>query len=195
MSFKAKSRTRFVTATTLLLVAAAGLGACGFKPLYGQNNLQDGASAQAQTQLATVTIEHISDRVGQMMRTELKRRLAPRGQKADNYRLHVTISESLSALAVEQNAFATRANLALTANYRLVRVSDGFELTAATPRQVASYNILTSDYATLSAQEDARERAVKALADTIHTRLAIYFEGPGKVVAKPQTPTNPYSIR
>jgi hypothetical protein len=58
---------------------------------------------------------------------------------------------------------------------------------------VASYNILTSDYATLAAQTDARKRATDALAEDISRRLAIYFAGPGANAASPTaaSPTYP----
>ena len=42
-------------------------------------------------------------------------------------------------------------------------------------RSVNSYNILTSDFATLSAREDARKRAVRVLALDIKERLSVWL--------------------
>ena len=155
-----------------LAFAGLGLSACGYTPLYGNT----GPSAQVVGQLASINVSPIPDRVGQMMRTELKRGLSiNRPQGPAQYQLTVTLSESISQLAIEESAFATRANLHLTSTYSLVRSSDGFEVTTGSPSTVASYNILSSDFATQTAQADARERAVIGLAQIIKQRLAVYF--------------------
>ena len=129
--------------------------------------------------LSRILVERIAERSGQMMRTALKRRLAPQGQSATDFKLEIQLTESIQTLALQQNAFETRANLKITASYTLRSASDGQVLTTGKPSAVASYNILTSDFATLAAQGDARENAINNLADLIKTRLAIYFNGPG----------------
>ena len=164
-----KFRLSFVAA---LVFTGLGLSACGFTPLYGRT----GSSAQVVGQLATIDVRPIPDRVGQMMRTELKRRLSiNRPQGPAQYKLTVTLSEGIAQLAVEQSAFATRANLHLSSSFNLVRTSDGLEVTKGSPSTVASYNILSSDFATQTARADARERAVIGLAQIINQRLSVYF--------------------
>ena len=164
-----KSRT---LASIALVFAGACLSACGYTPLYGRSS----GGAQVVAELSQIDVRPIVDRVGQMMRTELKRGLSPQGLRgAPQYQLTVTLSESRSELAVEQSAFATRANLTLTSAYRLVRNADSFEILSGTANSVASYNILSSDFATQSAQSNARERAVVNLAQTIRQRLAVHF--------------------
>lgn len=170
------------------LIAASGLAlwlaACGYQPLYGQN-----AGGEAtQRHLASIHVKTIADRDGQRMRTALKQRLAPRARNLTKvYELNVTLNESVSELAVERNAFATRANLSLTANYSLTN-QQREELLNAKVNTVASYNILTSDFATLAAKDDARKRAIEDLADTLRTRLAAYFKA---AIVRPQTETPP----
>jgi LPS-assembly lipoprotein len=39
-----------------------------------------------------------------------------------------------------------------------------------------SYDLLRNKFATLAAEDDARTRALRELAEEIRTRLAIYFE-------------------
>jgi len=166
----------------VVLVSVAGLNACGYTPLYGRS----GPSAQMVRQLASVQIEPIPNRVGQMMRTELRRGLSPKGPMgAHAYRLYVILSESISTLAVEQNAFATRSNLNLQAKYRLVRTADGIEMTKGRANMVASYNILSSDFATQSARSNARKLAIVGLSQIVRTRLAVYLRGPGDRVKSP----------
>lgn len=178
-------RTKAFVGLTLLATSLT-LTACGYKPLYGQN----GATAQTTQHMASVNIKPISDRVGQLMRTALKRRLAPKAQNiAKVYELSVSLSESISTLAVEESSFATRANLNLSASFQLVRNADSAILVDGSLKTVSSYNILSSDFATISAKNDARERAVEDLAATLHTRLGIYFKGPGAVQAPLKTGT------
>ncbi len=166
-----------------LLCAALVLSACGYRPLFGQNNV----STQTLTNLASIRVTSIADRVGQMLHSALTHRLSPKAHQAQQrFTLHVTLNESLATLAVERDASATRTNLTLTAYYKLIRSGDGKPMTSGSVRTVSSYNILASDFATLTAQNDSRSRAVEDLAETLRLRLAIYFQGPGLVA--PQSP-------
>lgn len=171
-------RLRHLSAVALLCVAMT-LSGCGFKPLYGQNATSASTRPDTVSALSAIAVKNIPNRDGQMMRTALERRLNVKGDHSVKYHLVVNLKQSVQKLAVERNAFATRANLSLTATYNLVRISDGLQLTAGKPHTVASYNVLASDFATLSAQADARKRAIENLADDIRARLAIYFAGPG----------------
>jgi len=158
-----------------LVFAGVSLSACGYTPLYGRSS----GGAQVVAELSQIDVRPIVDRVGQMMRTELRRGLSPQGlHGTPQYQLTVTLSEGLSELAVEQSAFATRANLTLSSTYQLVRSADSFEILVGSASSVASYNILSSDFATQSAQSNARERAVVNLAQTIRQRLAVHFQSP-----------------
>lgn len=164
-----KSRISFVAA---LALTGLGLSACGYTPLYGRT----GNNAQVVGQLASIDVRPIPDRVGQMMRMQLKRGLSLKGRQGSaDYQLTVTLSERIAKLAVEQSAFATRANLSLTSTYSLVRTSDHGEVTTGSAATVSSYNILSSDFATQTARADARERAVISLAQIIRERLAVFF--------------------
>lgn len=165
------------------LGAAVLLGACGYRPLYGQA----AADPQVTQHLAAISVLPMEDRTGQMMRTAMQRRLHPRGQPQTLYTLKVELSEGLQRLAEQRSGFVTRANLRLSAHYILRRSSDSALLTDNTSVMVASYNILDSDFATLNAQEDARKRAIEGLAEDIRTRLAIYFQGPAQSQAPVQS--------
>jgi len=174
LSYKPLSRS--ACTLTGLIVAAVVLSSCGYRPLYGQYSL----APQTKQHLAAIKINQIPNRVGQQMRTALKRRLAPTAsQTKPVYGLSISLNETVSKLAVEESAFATRANFSLTATYHLTRLSDGMELTDGKIKSVSSYNVLDSDFATLTAENDARKDAVNDLAETIRTRMAAYFLGPG----------------
>ena len=45
-----------------------------------------------------------------------------------------------------------------------------------TARAIAPYNVVDSQFATLSAERDAQERAAREVGEDIRTRLGLYFE-------------------
>ena len=156
---------RIITLTTALALAG-----CGFQPIHGQNSAASGEA------LAGIDIELIADRTGQMLRNELLQQMQPRGGRtASRYDLAVTMGESLQNLAIRKDETATRANLILIARFSVTSRHDGKKVFAGRARSVNSYNILTSDFATLSAREDARRRGVQQLASGIKERLSVWL--------------------
>jgi LPS-assembly lipoprotein len=155
----------------IAVAALALLGACGFEPLYGER----GSDAPVGGLLEQVAVSPIADRTGQLLRIELTNRLTPTTPTESRYNLEVTLSESQASLAVRRDATATRANLTISANYSLRRNGNAQILTSGSIRSVNSYDILTSDFATLAAEADARKRATRDIADAIVDRLAIFL--------------------
>ena len=159
---------------SILLAAAlaAGLSGCGFRPLHGHGG------GGAQQDLATVRIAQIPDRIGQKLHNRLVDRLTPKGQPArPAYVLSVSLTESLHNLAIRKDESATRANLTLTANFSLVRSGGGSSFNGVA-MSTNSYNILQSNFATLSAENDARDRALRVLADEIRARVSAALVNP-----------------
>lgn len=155
-----------------LIVVCLWLSACGFEPLYGGN--QDGYSTDQL--LEFIQVAPIADRTGQLVRIELTNRLTPTSPAPKPlYTLLVTLSESKAGLAVQKDSSTTRANLSISAEFRLIEIGSGRSLTQGNVRSVNSYDILLSDFATLAAEADARERGAKDLADGIVDRLSIYL--------------------
>ena len=152
----------------LLAVAAAG---CGFRPLYAE---RDGAQAG----LAAIGVAPIEHRTGQRLRNLLLERLNPAGAPArPRYALGIRLAERKQNLAIRKDATATRANLVLTATYRLERRADGETLLRGAARSTNSYNIVDDPFATLAAERDARIRAVRELAEELKLRLALFLSG------------------
>jgi LPS-assembly lipoprotein len=147
------------------------LAACGYRPLYGERGPDNVSVAD---ELALVRIESIPDRIGQQMYNMLRERLNPYGKPADpKYVLSVTLLERREQLFLEKDETATRANLTLRANFVLRRVSDGEIVATGLSRAVSSYDILSSQFASVVSEEDARVRGARALSDDIRTRLAL----------------------
>ena len=158
---------------TIAFLAVLGLlGACGFRPLYGDRTAAGGAPSE----LASIKIAAIPDRIGQQMHNHLLTALNPRGQpRRPRYILHTRINESISSLAVRKSAFATRANLAVTAHYNLAPSAGGQSLFSAKSSITVSYNILDSEFATLMAEKDARARAIREISEDIRIRLSVFL--------------------
>lgn len=158
-------------ASTLTAVAAIVLAGCGFKPLYAE---RQGASVT--DELALVRIDLIPDRTGQLLHNELLDRVNARGRPTEpRFRLVVSLSEATENLAIRKDDTATRANLILSADFFLADFESSETLLAGTLRSVNSYDISSFEFATVSAEADARRRGARDLAEEITARLALFL--------------------
>ena len=159
-----------ISRVLIAATGAAALAGCGFQPLHSR-----GAGGSA-ARLAEIRIMPITDRIGQQLHNLLLDKLTPMGPPAAaRYVLRVTVGESLQSLAVRKDEVATRANLLMRAKFTLTRADDGSDVFSANAISVNSYNILRQKFASLSAENDARARAVREISDEIRTRIAIYL--------------------
>jgi LPS-assembly lipoprotein len=155
------------------LAAALPLAGCGFHPLYGERE----SSPRIDARLADVGIDVIANRPGQILRNELLDRMSPRGVAArPAYYLGVQLIETRQDFAIRQDETATRSNVVLSARFTLRRASDSQVVHDGIAVVRNSYDLLRNKFATLAAEDDARTRALRELAEEIRTRLAIYFE-------------------
>ena len=165
------SSHRSISWLLIVMMCSAMLTGCGFRPLH---SAKSGASA---ANLAEIRIEPIADRIGQQLHNLLLDKLTPKGpSSAPSYVLHVKLTEVRKNLAVRKDTVATRANLIMRARFQLVRFSDEVVLMKNSAISANSYNILNEEFATLSAVNDARFRAVRELSDTIRTLIAVYLD-------------------
>ena len=82
---------------------------------------------------------------------------------------------SKQELGLKFTEVATRAKLTLQTNFILGDVATGMTLLIGTARSVNSYNIVDSDFATLSAESNAIDRAVREVSDAIKIRLSLFL--------------------
>jgi len=158
-----------------LLFICLALGACGFEPLYGENR---GDDTTVTASMAAIRIEAIPDRIGQKMYNMLHERLTPEGRiEEPRYSLRVRLRESNDELLYERDETATRANLTIRADYELRRIEDDEVIAKGTSRATSSYDILSSQYATVVSEDDARERTARVVSDDIRTRVAVALSG------------------
>ncbi|MEE8393020.1 MAG: LPS assembly lipoprotein LptE [Rhodospirillales bacterium] len=154
--------------------AVIAIGACGFQPMYGQR-----AGNTATEDLAAIEIKPISGRIGQYLHNQLLDRLNPRERPVNpEYVLRVTLVESVTRLAVRKSALATRANLVLNANFILygARSEKMNSLFSGKSEVTSSYNIFDSDFATLMAEKEARNRAAIEISNNIRARLTVFLQ-------------------
>lgn len=151
------------------------LSACGFSPLYAT---PERGTAGDTVELRSLEIAPIADRAGQELRNTLLA-ILPETSGAPRFRLTVKLLEYIDDFGIRRDTTATFARLTMTAEYQLhdLKLPEGAPpLLNGTLRAVNSYNILASTFATLSAEEDARSRAARQLAQDLKLRLGAYFK-------------------
>ena len=142
------------------------LAGCGFHPMYG--------SALA-PQLSSIYVELIAERDGYELRTALIDLLQSDGEAGGKaYRLKVTLNESQQGIALQNDATITRYNNTLDARYTLSD-AQGNVLTTGSQSELSAYNVVTSPYATLAAEQDSSKRAAQDVAERIHLDLGVWF--------------------
>ncbi len=153
----------------MALGISLAVSGCGFKPIHGQRSSASSAA------LAAIDIQLIADRPGQMLRNELIQQMQPRGPARARYSLSIKLTESLTNLSIRKDEVATRANLTMSARFTITELDGTRRRFSGSARSVSSYNILKSDFAKLSAREDAQRRAVTQLALQLRERISAWL--------------------
>jgi LPS-assembly lipoprotein len=145
------------------------LGGCGLRPLYA-----GGAQGKAAQALSGVTVGTIPGRAGWLVRNALTDRLAASGNGPERYRLEVELDDQITGFGVRADNAVTRERRTLRARYRLVDAVGGTVVVDATAGSDAGIDVVSSEYATIAAEETALERLSGEIADQIIVRLALY---------------------
>jgi LPS-assembly lipoprotein len=147
------------------LSALALLSGCGLQPLYAGGS--SGAVAQG---LANIEVGAIPDRAGWLVRNALVDRFGQGGSA--RYRLDVVLDDDLEALGLLTDDTIGRERRTLRARYQLVDLATGTVLVDATAGSDAGIDVVSSEYATISAEQTALENLAQEVADQITARLA-----------------------
>lgn len=154
---------------SILLAAMLLLPGCGLRPLYAGGG--NGKVAQA---LGSVDVAPIPGRAGWLVRSALADRLGPGATGPTRYRLEVELDDQITGFGVRADNAVTRERRTLRARYRLVDAGPGTVLLDATAGSDAGIDVVSSEYATIAAEQTALERLSTEIADQIVTRLALY---------------------
>jgi len=153
---------------SLLAAVALALTGCGMQPLYS-----GGANAGVAQGLAAIEVPAIPGRDGWLMRNALQDRLGLAGEASPRYRLDVRLDDSLEALGVLNDDTISRERRILRARYQLVELATGAILLDATAGGDAGIDVVSSEYATIAAEQTALENLAKEVADRMATRIAL----------------------
>lgn len=157
-----------MSARVALAALCLVLAGCALRPLYA-----GGASGQVAQSLRGVQVAPIAGRAGWMVRTALVDRLGPRADMA-TYRLEVDLADDITGFGIRSDDAVTRERRTLRARYRLVDAARGTVLLDATAGSDAGIDVVSSEYATVAAEQTALERLATELADQIVARIALY---------------------
>ncbi len=162
----------------LLAAALLLMNSCGFEPLYQK---QAGSDA-VNDDLAQVEILNLrdkidyNDRLGQALKNLLLDRFNPFGRpQSPFYKLDIKLQSTKTELGFNIVDEATRAKLTLNAEYVLSESKTNAVLFRGSSRSINSYNIISFDFATLSAEKNALDRATREIADDITLRISTFF--------------------
>lgn len=161
------------------LFAALGpallLSACGLQPMYA-----GGGSGVVAQGLAGIDVPPIEGRAGWLVRNALVDRLGATSGSSEKarYRLDVRLDDKLEGLGLLSDDTIGRERRTLRARYQLVDQVSGEVVVDATAGSDAGIDVVSSEYATIAAEQTALENLSRQVADRIVTRLALQLRAP-----------------
>ena len=165
--------------TLLVLTLAAAtlaLGGCaGFQPLYGDPAVVKG--------LAAIQVKAPEGRTGYLIRQHLDDAFAKNHNAAPAYAMNLALGETRFPRGVRIDNTATRYEYVLTAAYVLKTLPSGALAKSGTVRVELTYDSADQPYASISAQQDAQDRAAEEAARRIELELAVWLANGAKVAS------------
>ena len=143
------------------------LGACGLHPLYAGGS--QGPVAQG---LAAIDVAPIEGRAGWLLRNALTDKLHS-GSAPARYRLDIKIDDKLEGLGLLSDDSIGRERRTLRARYQLVDLGSGNIVMDATAGSDAGIDVVSSEYATIAAENTALENLARDVADRMVINIAL----------------------
>lgn len=158
-----------------MLPLLLALSACGLHPMYA-----GGAGGQVAQGLAAVEVSAIEGKPGWLVRNALVDRLGNGQQSgAARYRLDVRLDDKVEGLGLLSDDTVARERRTLRARYQLVDLSSGKIVLDETAGSDAGIDVVSSEYATIAAEQTALENLAKEVADRIVVRIALKLRSGG----------------
>ena len=145
----------------------AGLGGCGFTPLYATPGVSSGLSA--------ISVEAPDGRTAYLLRERLDDSLGRNRSIPPAYRLTFTLAEQRNARGLGRDNAASRYELNVTVDYTLIALSTGQEVKTGQQQVLVTYDAVDAPYAGIAAQQDGQVRAAAEAARRIRIDLAEHF--------------------
>jgi LPS-assembly lipoprotein len=152
-----------------LILVLCSLSGCGLQPLYG-----GGSTSPVATTLRSIQVGPIAGQSGWLIRNKLVDRLGRSESGSALYRLDVTLDDNITSYGLRSDQAATQERRTLRARFQLVTLRTGTVVLDATAGSDAGIDIVSSEYATVAAEQTALENLSEIVADQMVARLAIY---------------------
>jgi LPS-assembly lipoprotein len=152
------------------LMLFISLSACGLRPLYSGGS--NGVVAQTLQGIDVTPIE--GGKSGWLVRNALNDRLGSSGGPRQ-WRLDVELDDKIEGFGVRSDDAVTRERRTLRARYKLTDAAGKVVLDATAGSDVG-IDVVSSEYATIAAENTALERLSGIVADQIVARIALYAE-------------------
>lgn len=163
---------RGAVVAAVMSAALAGLGGCGFKPLYGVS--ADGT--EVTEELSYIGIPERRDRLSQLIRNKLLSTMSPPGGPiGERYVLEFVPRVKTDDVVIQDDSDVSRRLYKLSVEYRLIDKESRKVVHEGRTFSHVSYDRVRDEFANIQAETDVKERASIQVADDIRTRLAAYF--------------------
>lgn len=166
-----------------LAVLALTMAGCTLRPLYA-----GGARGPVAQALRGVEVAPIEGRAGWLLRGALVDRLGGGAAAATVYRLEVELDDDITGFGIRSDNAVTRERRTLRARYRLIDAGRGTILIDTTAGSDAGIDVVSSEYATVAAEQTALERLAVEIADQIVSRIALFASRNGHAQAPAAAP-------
>lgn len=165
-----------------LFVFLSLVSGCGFEPLYVEKKSSSDWYYNSEfdtgikDEMASVKVELIQDRIGQLIRNDLLDKLTPKGEaKNPKYILSVTkIDKKEIDQALRNDITATRKKVIYKVFY-VLKNTEHKTLINGNSVAYLGYDILRDPYSTTFAQKKNEKNAARIIANDISLRLGAYF--------------------
>jgi LPS-assembly lipoprotein len=162
------SLLRALAAAALAASLAAGLGGCGFTPLYADTSVGAG--------LTHVQVIAPQGRVGFLLRQDLDDGLGRDLGDKPAYKLELQVAgEGRGAHGLRSDATAQRYEIDLTVSYILTDLATGKVARKGTVISIASYDSADQPYAGIAARQDTEDRLAEDAAQKIQIQIAAWM--------------------
>ena len=159
--------------TAGLMIALAGLGGCGFTPLYATPGVSSGLSA--------INVVVPQGRVAFLLHQDLDDALGHDKSAPPVWRLDLTLVQGRDPRGLRLDDTAERYDLGLTVQFALTDLATGKVAHSGSVSTQVSYDAADAPYAGIAARQDSQNRAASDAARRIQIDLAAWM-------AKARTP-------
>lgn len=163
------SPNRRKIAAGLALGAMLALSACQFRPLHGDFSTANGEASQ----LSTVTVAEVNNRVGQQVRNHLLFLLNGGQAQSPLHEARLSVNwQNRSIAALPTFGDSTAGVMTVIVRYDLVDLESGKLVATGTRQAAANYDRTGQTFANKRAERDAENRAAREVAESLRHAIA-----------------------